>query len=76
MECEVLADTKVSDTVSAQLHVIWKKDNVDMGQPGFEENDRVFKDNNNTLVLNNINLNDSGKLYLRTVATLLFSPFV
>ena len=57
MECEVVADTSV------ELNVIWKKDNKDLGQEGFEQNDRVYQDENNTLVLSNITQKDSGNVF-------------
>ena len=55
MECGVVADPTVPLTVT------WKKKNtIDLGQTGFEQNARVFQDENNSLVIKNLTFDDSG----------------
>jgi len=54
MKCEVVAD------MSVKLFVAWKKDNIDLGQPGFPADERVFQDINHSLILKNITPADSG----------------
>ena len=51
MECEVVADTSVS------LSVTWKKDNVDLGG---DSGERITVDANNTLVIRMVNFQDEG----------------
>ena len=55
MECGVVADTSLELTVS------WKKDNIDLGQPGFLEDERVYQDDNHTLYINNLSFDDEGE---------------
>ena len=55
MECQVVADPTVP------LSVTWKKKNtIDLGQTGFEQNARVFQNENNSLVIKNLTFDDSG----------------
>ena len=54
MDCGVVADT------SLELSVSWKKDNIDLGQPGFLEDERVYQDANHTLYINDLTFDDEG----------------
>ena len=54
MKCEVVAD------MSIELRVEWKKDNIDLGQPGFPANERIHQDDNHSLFIKNISFSDSG----------------
>ena len=54
MKCEVVAD------MSIELRVEWKKDNIDLGQPGFPANERIYQDDNHSLFIKNISFSDSG----------------
>ena len=56
MECEVVADTSVS------LSVTWKKDNVDLGG---DSRERITVDANNTLVIRMVNFQDEGEMTSR-----------
>ena len=54
MKCEVVAD------LSLHLDVTWKKDNLDLGQPGFEKNERIHQDEDHSLTIKNLTFEDSG----------------
>merc|ERR1711936_995717 len=54
MKCEVVADMTV------ELSVMWKKNNIDLGQPGFLRNERIYQEENHSLVLKNLTFDDSG----------------
>ena len=56
MKCEVVAD------MSIELRVEWKKDNIDLGQPGFPANERIYQDDSHSLFIKNISFSDSGSL--------------
>jgi hypothetical protein len=53
MNCSVVSD------LSEKLTVVWKKNNVDLGNVDLGE--RVFQDENYNLKLNNVSLSDEGK---------------
>ena len=54
MKCNVVADMTV------ELSVTWKKDNIDLGQPGFAADGRVYQDTAHSLVLGNLTFADLG----------------
>ena len=54
MKCEVVAD------LTLELFVAWKKDNIDLGQPGFPTDERIYQDENHKLFLKNLTFSDSG----------------
>lgn len=54
MKCDVVAD------LTLKLSVAWKKDNIDLGQPGFPSDDRIYQDENYSLILKNLTFADSG----------------
>ena len=54
MKCEVVAD------LSIELLVEWKKDNIDLGQPGFPTDERIYQDDKHSLFMNNLSFSDSG----------------
>ena len=56
MNCLVEAD------VSQKLTIRWKKNNIDLGQEGFADSDRIHVDGNNALNIKNLTFGDSGKL--------------
>ena len=55
MKCEVVAD------MTLELFVAWKKDNIDLGQPGFPTDERIYQDENHNLFLKNLTFSDSGR---------------
>ena len=55
MKCDVVADMTI------ELGVTWKKDNTDFGQLGFPSDERVYQDQNQSLVLKNLAFSDSGR---------------
>ena len=64
MNCRVVAD------VSQQLTIGWKKNNIDLGQEGFADSDRIHVDGNNALNIKNLTFDDSGKyLHLLRIMT-------
>ena len=54
MPCTVVSD------LSETLTVLWKKNNVDLGQVGFPRTERISQDENYSLVIKNLTFNDSG----------------
>merc|ERR1712106_494062 len=54
MNCRVIAD------VSQKLTIGWKKNNLDIGQEGFADSDRMHVDENNALIIKNLTFSDSG----------------
>ena len=56
MPCTVVSD------LSENLTVLWKKENIDLGQVGFPETERISQDENYSLVIKNLTFNDSGGL--------------
>ena len=54
MKCEVVAD------LTLELFVAWRKDNIDLGQPGFPTDERIYQDENHKLFLKNLTFSDSG----------------
>lgn len=54
MNCTVVSD------LSEELTVIWKKNNVDLGQSIYGENQRISQDEKYSLVIKNITLADEG----------------
>jgi len=54
MNCSVVSD------LSEKLTVIWKKNNVDLGQTIYAENERISQDENYSLVIRDITLDDEG----------------
>ena len=54
MNCTVVSD------LSEKLTVIWMKNNVDLGQSIYQENERISQDEKYSLVIKNITLADEG----------------
>lgn len=54
MPCEVVAD------VSLDLIVNWKKNNIDLGQPGFPLDERIYQAGNHSLFIHNLKFGDAG----------------
>eukprot|EP00092_Neocalanus_flemingeri_P009191 GFUD01009892.1.p1 GENE.GFUD01009892.1~~GFUD01009892.1.p1 ORF type:complete len:761 (+),score=236.03 GFUD01009892.1:117-2399(+) len=54
MKCKVVADMTI------ELTVTWKKNNIDLGQPGFPSDERIYQDEHHSLVLKNLTFADSG----------------
>jgi len=54
MNCSVVSD------LSEKLTVVWKKNNVDLGQSVYSEENRVFQDQNYNLNIKNATLSDEG----------------
>ena len=52
--------------VSQHLTIGWKKNNIDLGQEGFADSDRIHVDDNKALNIKNLTFDDFGKY--------LFSP--
>ena len=55
MKCSIVSD------LSEKLTVIWKKNNVDLGQAIYTRDQRIFQDENYSLVIRNITLDDKGE---------------
>lgn len=54
MPCAVVSD------LSENLTVLWKKENIDLGQVGFPETERISQDENYSLFIKNLTFDDSG----------------
>jgi hypothetical protein len=54
MPCNVVSD------LSENLTVLWKKENIDLGQVGFPETERISQDQNYSLHIKNLTFADSG----------------
>ena len=54
MNCSVVAD------MTQDLTVLWKKNNVDLGQVGFPRSERIETDENYGLTISNLTFADSG----------------
>jgi len=54
MNCSVVSD------LSEKLTVIWKKNNVDLGQNVYSGDQRISQDENYSLVIRNVTLDDEG----------------
>ena len=65
MKCDVVAD------LSLHLDVTWKKDNLDLGQPGFEKNERIHQDEDHSLMIKNLTFEDSGRIVFLCCPSLL-----
>ena len=58
MNCSVVSD------LSEKLTVVWKKNNVDLGQSVYSEDQRISQDENYNLIINNVTLLDEGKIFI------------
>ena len=58
MNCSVVSD------LSEKLTVMWKKNNVDLGQSVYAQDQRISQDENYNLNIKNVTLDDEGKQFL------------
>ena len=59
----IFSSIMIPCTVLPSLHITvsWKKNNIDLGREGFEDNDRISVDSDNALHIKNLSFTDSGK---------------